>query len=80
VNDGIDPETIQNPTYLYISHLHHDHFLTPAWLATHVDRSATVILPDYPIGDLGAASPPAWRFIETADPSLSSSAAGSASW
>ncbi len=50
-NDGIDPTTLQNPTYLYISHLHHDHF-DPAWLADHVDRSATVILPDYPIGDL----------------------------
>ena len=25
-NDGIDPARIANPTYLYISHLHHDHF------------------------------------------------------
>ena len=25
-NDGIDPERIGHPTYLYVSHLHHDHF------------------------------------------------------
>ena len=25
-NDGIDPDRIGKPTYLYVSHLHHDHF------------------------------------------------------
>ncbi|MGH2512482.1 MAG: MBL fold metallo-hydrolase, partial [Candidatus Limnocylindrales bacterium] len=50
-NDGLDPATIGNPTYLYISHLHHDHF-DPAWLSRHVSRDATVLLPDYLIDDL----------------------------
>ena len=36
-NDGIDPALISNPTWLYISHLHHDHF-DPAWLSAHVAR------------------------------------------
>ncbi|MCU0504875.1 MAG: Rieske 2Fe-2S domain-containing protein [Chloroflexi bacterium] len=67
-NDGIDPATLRNPTYLYISHLHHDHF-DPAWLAEHVDRRTTVILPDYPIGDLRRELHRIGfrRFIETAD-------------
>jgi UDP-MurNAc hydroxylase len=50
-NDGIDPERIGHPTYLYVSHLHHDHF-DPRYLAEHVDKSATVLLPDYPLDDL----------------------------
>src|SRR5215210_2820955 len=29
-NDGIDPRVIGSPTYLYVSHLHHDHF-DPRW-------------------------------------------------
>ena len=67
-NDGIDPVTLQNPTYLYISHLHHDHF-DPVWLSAHVDRGATVILPDYPIGDLRREMHRLGfrRFVETAD-------------
>ena len=47
-NEGIDPEQIGNPTYLYISHLHHDHY-DPEFLAGHVSKDATVILPDYPL-------------------------------
>ena len=67
-NDGIDPASIANPTYLYISHLHHDHF-DPAWLSRHMNRDATVLLPDYLIDDLrhelhGLGFR---RFIETAD-------------
>jgi UDP-MurNAc hydroxylase len=67
-NDGIDQVTLQNPTYLYISHLHHDHF-DPAWLSAHVDRGTTVILPDYPIGDLRRELHRLGfrRFVETAD-------------
>jgi UDP-MurNAc hydroxylase len=53
-NDGIDPERIGHPTYLYVSHLHHDHF-DPRYLAAHVDKSATVLLPDYPLDDLKKA-------------------------
>ena len=50
-NDGIPPERIGNPTYLYVSHLHHDHF-DPRFLAEHVSKDATVILPDYPLETL----------------------------
>jgi UDP-MurNAc hydroxylase len=51
-NAHIDPAAIGSPTYLYVSHLHHDHF-DPRYLAEHVSKDATVILPDYPIDDLG---------------------------
>jgi UDP-MurNAc hydroxylase len=44
-NDGLDSAPFTSPDYLYISHLHHDHF-DPQWLADHVDRRATVLLPD----------------------------------
>ena len=67
-NDGIDPEVIGHPTYLYVSHLHRDHF-DARFLRDHVDKSATVLLPDYPLPhletslrDLGFT-----RFIETRD-------------
>jgi len=42
---------IEHPDYLYVSHLHGDH-LDEAFLADHVDRSATVLLPDFPTGEL----------------------------
>src|ERR1051326_4828840 len=50
-NEGIDPARIGNPTYLYISHLHHDHY-DPKFLAEHVSKEATIILPDYPLDHL----------------------------
>ena len=53
-NDGIDPERIGHPTYLYVSHLHHDHF-DPRYLRDHVDKDATVLLPAYPLDDLEKA-------------------------
>ena len=31
-NDGLDPERFRRPDYLYVSHLHRDHF-DPEWLA-----------------------------------------------
>ena len=37
-NDGLDPARCSSPDYLYVSHLHHDHF-DPGWLAEHVDRN-----------------------------------------
>ncbi len=67
-NDGIDPVLIGNPTYLYISHLHHDHF-DPAWLSQYVNKDATVLLPDYLIDDLRHELHALGfrRFVETAD-------------
>ncbi len=53
-NDAIDPERIGHPTYLYVSHLHRDHF-DPRFLREHVDKSATVLLPAYAIDDLETA-------------------------
>ena len=44
-------EALERPTHLYVSHLHGDH-LDETWLATHVDRDATVLLPDYPTREL----------------------------
>jgi UDP-MurNAc hydroxylase len=53
-NDRLDPAVmakIEDPTYLYITHLHGDH-LDEAFLAHHVSRDTTVLLPDYPTGEL----------------------------
>src|SRR3954454_17848702 len=44
-------QRIEHPTYLFISHLHADH-LDEAWLANHVDRRTTVLLPGYPTKEL----------------------------
>lgn len=40
-------ERIENPTYLYITHLHADHLDEP-WLTEHMNRDTTVLLPGYP--------------------------------
>src|SRR5215472_2858814 len=47
-NEGIAPATLAHPDYLFVSHLHHDHF-DPAWLKQHVSKDAIVLLPDYPL-------------------------------
>ena len=47
-NEDVDIEKLSRPTYLYISHLHHDHF-DPQFLREHVWKEATVLLPDYPL-------------------------------
>ena len=50
-NENIDVAAIRNPDYLYVSHLHHDHF-DPKFLAEHVSKDATVLLPEYPLNHL----------------------------
>jgi len=53
-NDQLSPELmakIENPTYLYISHIHADHLDEP-WLIDHVSRDTTVLLPGYPTREL----------------------------
>lgn len=67
-NDRLDPRPFARPDYLYVSHLHHDHF-DPRWLAAHVDRDATVLLPAFELDlleralrDLGFH-----RFLHTRD-------------
>ncbi len=42
---------IENADYLYISHLHGDH-LDDSWLATHMSRDTTVLIPGFPTREL----------------------------
>lgn len=56
-NDRLDPALmakVERPDFLYISHLHGDHF-DEAFLAGHVDRSTPVLLPGFPTGELERA-------------------------
>ncbi|MEZ5259809.1 MAG: MBL fold metallo-hydrolase [Ilumatobacteraceae bacterium] len=53
-NDQLSEELmakIDGADYLYISHIHADH-LDEAFLADHVSRDATVLLPGYPTDEL----------------------------
>ena len=53
-NEEVDSEKLSKPTYLYLSHQHHDHF-DPQFLRDHVWKEATVLLPDFPLGLLEKA-------------------------
>jgi UDP-MurNAc hydroxylase len=48
-NDRLDPAAFSSPDYLYISHLHRDHF-DPEWLRRHVAKTARVLLPEFGVG------------------------------
>ncbi len=50
-NEDVDVTRLGRPDYLYVSHLHRDHF-DAAFLQEHVDKNVTVLLPDYPTDDL----------------------------
>jgi UDP-MurNAc hydroxylase len=50
-NSGLDPSVLGQADFLYVSHLHRDHF-DPEWLRRHMSKRATVLLPDYPVSDL----------------------------
>ena len=53
-NDRLDAETMAavcSPDYLYVSHLHGDHFDEP-FLRERMDKSTTVLLPDFPSDEL----------------------------
>src|SRR4051794_19694134 len=50
-NDALDIEPFTAPDYLYISHLHHDHY-DPEWLAAPVHRRAKVLLPAFRLDHL----------------------------
>jgi UDP-MurNAc hydroxylase len=45
-NDGLDPRPFSQPDYLYLSHLHRDHF-DARFLAEQVDKGAKVLLPPF---------------------------------
>lgn len=50
-NSALDWDTLGDCDYLYVSHLHKDHY-DPEHLRAHVNKDATVLLPDYPVPDL----------------------------
>ena len=53
-NDQLDEEImslVRKPDYLYVSHLHGDHFDEP-FLREHVDKSTRILLPDFPTDEL----------------------------
>ena len=47
-NDDLDAGRFADPDFLYVSHLHRDHF-DPEFLARHVGKGARVLLPDFPV-------------------------------
>jgi UDP-MurNAc hydroxylase len=65
-NDRLDPTEFGRPDFLYVSHLHRDHF-DPEFLGRHVAKDTRVLLPDFPtpflegaLRDLGFS-----RFVRT---------------
>ncbi len=50
-NSQLDWEALGRADYLYVSHLHRDHF-DAAHLARFVSKRATVLLPEYPTSEL----------------------------
>lgn len=67
-NSALDWSALGDCDYLYISHLHKDHF-DPALLAAHVNKDAVVLLPDFPVPDLKRELEQLGfqRFVETTD-------------
>ena len=50
-NSGLDWDRVGETDYLYVSHMHQDHF-DPVLLRDHISHAATVLLPDFPVPDL----------------------------
>jgi UDP-MurNAc hydroxylase len=50
-NSGLDWESLGRCDYLYVSHLHRDHF-DAEHLARFVNKDATVLLPEFPTSEL----------------------------
>ncbi|MGA9373597.1 MAG: Rieske 2Fe-2S domain-containing protein [Mycobacterium sp.] len=67
-NSGLDWDALGECDYLYVSHLHQDHF-DPVLLRTHVNKDAVVLLPDYPVPELRRELEALGfhRFLETTD-------------
>ncbi len=65
-NDQLDAELIGASDYLYVSHLHLDHF-DPVWLSRHMRKDTTVLLPGYALPHLKHALQGLGftRFVET---------------
>ncbi len=67
-NSGLDWTALGDVDYLYVSHLHKDHF-DPRNLHEHVNKDAVVLLPDFPVPDLRRELEKLGfhRFFETTD-------------
>ncbi|MBJ7291261.1 Rieske 2Fe-2S domain-containing protein [Williamsia sp.] len=67
-NTELDWRTLGDCDYLYVSHLHRDHF-DARNLAENVNKDTTVLLPDYPVPDLRRELEALGfhRFVETED-------------
>jgi len=67
-NSSLDWDALGNCDYLYVSHLHKDHF-DPENLRAHVSKDAVVLLPDFPVPDLRRELEKLGfrRFFETSD-------------
>ncbi|MGV0837679.1 Rieske 2Fe-2S domain-containing protein [Mycolicibacterium thermoresistibile] len=67
-NSRLDWAALGDVDYLYISHLHKDHF-DPEQLRAHVNKDAVVLLPDFPVPDLRRELELLGfhRFVETTD-------------
>jgi UDP-MurNAc hydroxylase len=67
-NSELDWTALGEVDYLYVSHLHKDHF-DPVNLRAHVNKDAVVLLPDYPVPDLRTELEKLGfhRFFETTD-------------
>ncbi|SDJ38656.1 UDP-MurNAc hydroxylase [Frankineae bacterium MT45] len=50
-NSQLDWETLGRADYLFVSHLHHDHF-DPEHLRRYISKDATVLLPAFPTSEL----------------------------
>jgi UDP-MurNAc hydroxylase len=50
-NSQLDWDAIGQADYLFVSHLHHDHF-DPENLRKHISKKTTVLLPDFPTSEL----------------------------
>ena len=67
-NSELDWDALGDCDYLYVSHLHADHF-DPRNLSAHVNKDAVVLLPDFPVPDLRRELEKIGfhRFFETTD-------------
>src|SRR5690606_21860775 len=50
-NSQLDWDTLGQADYLYVSHLHRDHF-DEENLSKHISKDTTVLLPEYPTSEL----------------------------
>lgn len=67
-NSCLDVAAFSEPTYLYVSHQHKDHF-DRRFLAEHVSKATTVVLPDFPLPLLRAELEAIGfeRFVQTSE-------------